>query len=95
MAVPTSTPPPFLPPLQLYTNESERWRASFSPQNYNSILENILQLNIASPHVLEICETFERTTHPTLGLCGLAQKTFQSNELAHFASTFRHGQPET
>ena len=80
---------------QLYTNESERWRASFSPQNYSTILENILQLNIASPHVLEICETFERTTHPALGLHGLAQKTFRPNELAHFATSCLRRQPET
>ncbi|GJJ75914.1 hypothetical protein EMPS_08272 [Entomortierella parvispora] len=79
----------------LYTDDSERWRASFSPQNYSTILENILHLNIASPQVLEICEIYERTTSPILGLHGLAQKTLLPNNMTQFATSFSHGQPET
>ncbi|KAK3825820.1 MAG: hypothetical protein J3Q66DRAFT_436820 [Benniella sp.] len=60
----------------LYTGDNERWLLHFTPENYESILQNILELRIATKTVLDICLAFEATTHPELGLRGKAHYTF-------------------
>ncbi|KAF9352110.1 hypothetical protein BGX34_000172, partial [Mortierella sp. NVP85] len=50
----------------LYTNDSARWRACFTPQNYDSILQNIRILNIFKDDVFKICQDFELSTSPEL-----------------------------
>ncbi|KAG0228871.1 hypothetical protein B0O80DRAFT_436691 [Mortierella sp. GBAus27b] len=60
----------------LYTDDCPRWRACFTPQNYDSILENIRILNLFTPTVFDICESFEQTTHPEMGLKGKAAMLF-------------------
>ncbi|KAF9090920.1 hypothetical protein BGX23_005597 [Mortierella sp. AD031] len=59
----------------IYTDDGRRWEASFTPENYKSILENIIHLNLATPSVLEVCERFESSTRLELGLRGKAQAT--------------------
>ncbi|KAF9176435.1 hypothetical protein BGZ50_000698 [Haplosporangium sp. Z 11] len=59
----------------IYTDNGPRWLASFTPHNYDSILANILKLNIITPDVLEICRAFEASTSPDLGLHGRAEAT--------------------
>ncbi|KAK3843546.1 MAG: hypothetical protein J3R72DRAFT_420122 [Linnemannia gamsii] len=56
----------------LYTGDGNRWIRFFTPENYGSILQNILHLNIVTSAVLEICMVFEATTAPELGLRGMA-----------------------
>ncbi|KAF9924285.1 hypothetical protein FBU30_005703 [Linnemannia zychae] len=56
----------------LYTGDNNRWIRFFTPDNYSSILQNILLLNIGTNAVFEICEAFEDTTAPELGLRGMA-----------------------
>ncbi|KAK3828408.1 MAG: hypothetical protein J3Q66DRAFT_322582 [Benniella sp.] len=58
----------------LYTNDSARWRACFTPQNYDSILQNIRILNIFKDDVFKICQDFELSTSPELGLRGKAHQ---------------------
>ncbi|KAF9575870.1 hypothetical protein EC968_001253 [Mortierella alpina] len=43
----------------LYTDDGPRWKASFNKGDYESILKNILRLDIVSPAVLSICKEFE------------------------------------
>ncbi|KAG0274623.1 hypothetical protein BGZ95_009596 [Linnemannia exigua] len=43
----------------IYTDQSDRWRRSFTPENYRSILHNIALLHLVNPTVLEICRSFE------------------------------------
>ncbi|KAG0254139.1 hypothetical protein BG011_005928 [Mortierella polycephala] len=57
----------------IYTDNGPRWLASFTPHNYDSILANILKLNIITTDVLEICRAFEASTSPDLGLYGRAE----------------------
>ncbi|KAG0298638.1 hypothetical protein BGZ97_003995 [Linnemannia gamsii] len=45
----------------IYTNNSERWLTHFTPQNYESILKNIVYLNMTTPEVLAICHAFEQS----------------------------------
>ncbi|KAF8947631.1 hypothetical protein BGZ47_008398 [Haplosporangium gracile] len=56
----------------LYTGNSKRWIQFFTFENYGSILQNILHLNIVTREVLEICMVFEASTSPELGLRGMA-----------------------
>ncbi|KAF9146821.1 hypothetical protein BGX30_007739 [Mortierella sp. GBA39] len=56
----------------LYTGDGNRWVRFFTPENYGSILQNILHLNIVTREVLEICMAFEARTPPELGLRGIA-----------------------
>ncbi|KAG9072427.1 hypothetical protein KI688_000198 [Linnemannia hyalina] len=56
----------------LYTGDGNRWIRFFTPENYGSILQNILHLNIVTREVLEICIVFEARTPPELGLRGMA-----------------------
>ncbi|KAG0212953.1 hypothetical protein BGX33_003225 [Mortierella sp. NVP41] len=57
----------------LYTGNSNRWIQFFTPENYGSILQNILHLNIVTNAVLDICLVFEASTSPELGLRGMAR----------------------
>ncbi|KAG0042550.1 hypothetical protein BGZ83_000335 [Gryganskiella cystojenkinii] len=61
----------------IYTNNTKSWLTSFTPENYLSILENIVHLHIASQDVLKICEKFEETTNTSLGLRGAAMSTLE------------------
>ncbi|KAF9119583.1 hypothetical protein BGW39_000209 [Mortierella sp. 14UC] len=56
----------------LCTGDSNRWIRFFTPENYGSILQNILHLNIVTSTVLDICMAFEASTAPELGLRGMA-----------------------
>ncbi|KAF9911194.1 hypothetical protein EC991_004418 [Linnemannia zychae] len=56
----------------LYTGDSNRWIRFFTPENYGSILQNILHLNIVTRTVLDICIMFEASTALELGLRGMA-----------------------
>lgn len=60
----------------IYTNNGARWQKNFTAQNYNSILQNNELLNMFDPQILLICEAFEKTTDPKLGLIGLAEQLF-------------------
>ncbi|KAF8926571.1 hypothetical protein BGZ58_011072 [Dissophora ornata] len=61
----------------LYTDDGPRWLDSFTPQNYEDILKNIVTLCILTPTVLSICQTFEESTNPNLGLRGLASRAMK------------------
>ncbi|KAI1321226.1 hypothetical protein EDD11_007792 [Mortierella claussenii] len=65
----------------LYTDDHARWLASFTPENYRSILQNILHLNIRSPAVLKVCLAFEQTTSEDMGLRGLAVQALCAHDL--------------
>ncbi|KAG0266294.1 hypothetical protein BG011_002702 [Mortierella polycephala] len=56
----------------VYTGDNERWVQFFTPENYGSILQNILHLNMVSRPVLELCLSYEESTDPSLGLWGKA-----------------------
>ncbi|KAF9183710.1 hypothetical protein BGZ50_004096 [Haplosporangium sp. Z 11] len=56
----------------VYTGDNERWVQFFTPENYGSILQNILHLNMVSKSVLELCLSYEESTDPSLGLRGMA-----------------------
>ncbi|CAO3573529.1 unnamed protein product [Mortierella alpina] len=56
----------------VYTGEDERWLCFFTPENYRSILENILRLNIVNKQVLDICLAYEARTSPDQKLRGVA-----------------------
>ncbi|KAF9929624.1 hypothetical protein FBU30_001413 [Linnemannia zychae] len=60
----------------IYTNDSDEWLTHFTTENYSSILENIVLLHLNNPDVLDICQRFEQTTAPELGLRGKACRVF-------------------
>ncbi|KAF9942369.1 hypothetical protein BGZ65_002491 [Modicella reniformis] len=60
----------------LYTGNNERWLSFFSPENYQGILQNVLELRIVTRTVFDICQAFESTTSPDLGLRGKAYTAF-------------------
>ncbi|KAG0374047.1 hypothetical protein BGX24_010904 [Mortierella sp. AD032] len=62
----------------IYTNQSDRWRRSFTPENYHSILHNIALLHLVNPTVLGICRAFE-ADHQALQ--GAAEEFFVSRRL--------------
>ncbi|KAG0058955.1 hypothetical protein BGZ89_000823, partial [Linnemannia elongata] len=71
----------------LYTGDSNRWIQFFTPENYGSILQNILHLNIVTREVLEICMVFEARTPPELGLGGMALSVLCGSSSASLSHT--------
>ncbi|KAF9962803.1 hypothetical protein BGZ70_007879 [Mortierella alpina] len=63
----------------IYTGEDERWLRFFTPENYRSILENILRLNMVSKQVLDICLAYEAHTSPDQKVRGVAVDLLSSH----------------
>ncbi|KAF9939430.1 hypothetical protein BGZ67_009555 [Mortierella alpina] len=63
----------------VYTGEDERWLRFFTPENYRSILENILRLNIVNRQVLDLCLAYEARTSPDQKLRGMAVELLSSH----------------
>ncbi|KAI8356906.1 hypothetical protein B0O80DRAFT_301847 [Mortierella sp. GBAus27b] len=60
----------------LYTGDDRRWLSYFTPENYETILQIILELRIVTKSVLDICLAFETMTSPEQGLRGKAHDVF-------------------